>query len=197
MLVGYARTSTVEQLAGLEAQLRDLDQAGVEKVFREQVSSIARREQLTIAMDWVREGDTLVVTRLDRLVRSTADLLRIIEALEAKTVALRILDFGGAPIDTRSPSGRLVVTLLGAVAEFERLLMLERQREGIAKAKAAGRYRGRAPTARAKALQVHELRAKGVRPSDIATELRVSRASVYRILQAKTARSDAPKNGLY
>ena len=174
MLVGYARTSTVEQLAGLHAQLRDLAQSGAEKVFSEQVSSVAPRAQLAAAIEWVRDGDTLLVTKLDRLIRSTADLLRVIETLETKNVALRILDFGEAPIDTRSPSGRLVVTLLGAVAEFERLLMLERQKEGVAKAKAAGRYKGRAPTARAKAPQVHELRARGVKPSAIATELRMS-----------------------
>lgn len=111
MLVGYARVSTVDQVAGLEAQERDLGATGCNKVFAERVSSIAQREQLAAALDFVREGDSLVITRLDRLARSTADLLAIIATLEAKGVALRILDFGGQPVDTQSPSGKLIVTM--------------------------------------------------------------------------------------
>lgn len=183
MLVGYARTSTVEQTAGLEAQKRDLSATGCTKLFSEQVSSVASRQQLGAALDFVREGDTLVVTRLDRLARSTADLLDIIARLEAKGVALRILDFGGSAVDTKSPSGRLMLTMFGALAQFERELMLTRQREGIEKAKAAGRYRGRAPTARAKLGQMRELRVAGLSPTRIAERLSVSRASVYRLLQ--------------
>jgi len=188
MIVGYARTSTAEQMAGLEAQLRDLADAGATKQFTEQISSVTPRERLTAALDFVREGDVLMVTRLDRLARSTADLLSIIEKLEAKGVALRILDFGGSCVDTKSPSGRLIVTLFGAFAQFERELMLARMREGIAKAKADGKYKGRAPTARAKTSQVLELRGQGIGPSVIATQLRVSRASVYRILAASTGK---------
>src|SRR3954447_16853576 len=142
MHIGYARTSTAEQEAGLEAQERDLRAAGCQKVFSEQVSSVARRERLEAALDYVREGDTLIVTRPDRLARSTADLLAIVGRLEAKSVGLTILSMGGQRIDTANATGRLMLTMLGAVAAFERDLMLERQREGIAKAKAAGRYRG-------------------------------------------------------
>jgi DNA invertase Pin-like site-specific DNA recombinase len=145
---------------------------------------VAVREQLSAALDFVREGDTLVVTKIDRLARSTADLLGIVAKLEAKQVALRVLDFGGSEVDTRSPTGRMLLTMFGAVAEFERAIMLERQRAGIAKAKAEGRYRGRAPTARAKALKVRELRATGMGASAIATALSISRASVYRIIGA-------------
>ena len=94
MLIGYARTSTVEQVASLENQEASLRATGCSKLFAEQASSVAQRDQLDAALDWVREGDTLVVTRLDRLARSTADLLGIVAALEGKQVALRILDFG-------------------------------------------------------------------------------------------------------
>jgi DNA invertase Pin-like site-specific DNA recombinase len=182
MLVGYARVSTSDQIAGLEAQDRDLRATGCTRLFSEQVSSVAQREQLAAALDFVRDSDTLVVTRLDRLARSTADLLSIIATLERKDVALRILDFGGQAVDTKSPSGRLIVTMFGAVAQFERELLLQRQREGIARARAEGKYRGRAPTARRQSAKVLEMKEAGEKPSAIAVSLKVSRASVYRIL---------------
>jgi DNA invertase Pin-like site-specific DNA recombinase len=184
MLVGYARTSTAEQLAGLEAQRRDLGATGCTKIFEEQVSSVARRDRLDAALDFVREADTLVVTKLDRLARSTSDLLRIVERLDQQGVALRILDFGGGPVDTQSPSGKLLLTMFAAMAQFERELMLQRQREGIARAKAAGKYRGRKPTAMAKSEAVRVLDAEGIGASDIAQRLKIGRASVYRILNA-------------
>jgi len=189
VLVGYCRTSTSDQVAGSEAQERDLLATGcTEKVFREHISSLAVREQLEAALDWVREGDVLVVTRLDRLARSTADLLRIIASLEAKGVGLRILDFGGSAVDTQSPTGKLLLVVLSAIAQWEREIMIARQREGIAKAKAEGRYKGRAPTARAKLSQVRELQATGLGASAIAERLSISRASVYRLLdQARAA----------
>ena len=136
MLIGYARTSTVEQVAGLEAQEVALGATGCNKLFAEQASSVAQRDQLAAALDWVREGDTLVVTRLDRLARSTADLLGIVAMLERKRVALRILDFGGSEVDTKSPTGRMLLTMFAAVAEFERAIMLERQRVGVARPRA-------------------------------------------------------------
>ena len=187
MLIGYARVSTADQIAGLQAQLRDLEAIGATRCFQEQVSSVAQRDELANALDYVRDGDTLVVTRLDRLARSTADLLGIVATLERKSVALRILDFGGQAVDTASPSGRLIVTMFGAVAQFERELLLARQREGIAKAKADKKYRGRVPTARRQAPQVHELSSAGFKPTVIAERLRVSRSSVYRILGEATA----------
>lgn len=184
MLVGYGRTSTVDQQAGLEAQERDLRAAGAEKVFSERVSSVAKRAQLDAALDFVREGDVLLVTKPDRLARSTADLLAIVERLRAKGVALRILSMGGASLDTGTATGKLMLTVLAGIAEFERGLMLERQREGIAKAKSEGKYKGRAPTARAKADDVRRLHGEGVKPVEIAAQLRISRASVYRFLEA-------------
>lgn len=176
---GYARVSTVDQVAGLEAQERDLRAIGCTKIFTEKVSSVAKRDQLDAALAYLREGDTLCVTKLDRLCRSVADLVAITEKLRAKDVALRIISIN---LDTATPTGKLMLNLLGSIAEFERELMLERQREGIARAKAAGKYRGRAPTARRLAPKVRELRISGLGASQIAASLNVSRSSVYRIL---------------
>ncbi|HYD23776.1 MAG TPA: recombinase family protein [Croceibacterium sp.] len=186
MLVGYARTSTFDQVAGLEAQIAQLIATGC-KVFSEQTSSVGDRPQLDAALGYIREGDALIVTRLDRLARSTSDLLRIIDLLEAKGVGLRVLDFGGAEMDTQSPTGRLMLTMFGALAEFERSLMLCRQREGIERAKRLKKYKGRAPTARAKLPEMKRLAAEGLRPTEIAKRVSCSRASVYRLL-AETRR---------
>ena len=186
-VIGYARTSTTEQEAGLEAQRRDLVAAGCGKVFAEQVSSVGVRAQLAAALDYLREGDVLSVTKPDRLARSVADLLSIVAKLDAKSVALRVLSMGGSEVDTRTPTGRLMLTMLGAVAEFERALMLERQREGIAKAKGEGRYKGRKPTARAKADDVRRLKDAGMTPTAIAEKLGIGRASVYRVLKSAVA----------
>jgi DNA invertase Pin-like site-specific DNA recombinase len=108
-----------------------------------------------------------------------AHLLTITEALKAKCANLRVLDLG---IDTGTPTGKLMLTVLGGIAEFEREIMLERQREGIARARADGKYKGRKPTARAKAEAIRELKASGVGPSEIAKRLGIGRASVYRVL---------------
>lgn len=181
MLIGYARTSTLDQKAGLEAQERALQLAGVERLFVEQVSSVdmVAREAFAEALAFARQGDTLVVTKLDRLARSVKHLVEITEALEAKGIALRILD--GA-IDTSTASGRLMLNMLTSIAQFEREIMLERQREGIAKAKADGKYKGRKPTAMAQAAEVQALHSSGVTPTKIANQLNLSRASVYRAL---------------
>jgi DNA invertase Pin-like site-specific DNA recombinase len=180
VLVGYARTSTSDQKAGLEAQLRDLHQAGCTKIFSEELSSVSTmRPQLEAALEWVRQGDVLVVTKLDRLARSVADLVAIMATLKTKGVELRILAMN---LDTGTPTGKLMLNLLGSIAEFERELMLERQREGIAKAKAEGKYQGRQPTARKKSATVLKLRAEGKSANDIKDALGISRASVFRIL---------------
>jgi DNA invertase Pin-like site-specific DNA recombinase len=184
MLVGYARTSTVEQHAGFDAQKRELKAAGCEKLFSEQVSSVATREKLEAALDFIREGDVLIVTKLDRLARSMRDLIEIVDRVKAKGASLRILAMN---LDTNTPTGRLMLNVLGSVAEFERAIMLERQREGIAKAKAEGRYKGRQPTALAKADEVRKLHAEGVGAVDIARRLKIGRSSVYRVLAAGAA----------
>jgi DNA invertase Pin-like site-specific DNA recombinase len=183
MIVGYGRTSDSAQIAGLEAQERDLHAAGAEKLFLEQASALGPREKLSAALDFVREGDVLVVTKPDRLARSVADLLGIVGTLERKAVSLRIISMGGTPVDTATPTGKLMLTMLGAVAAFERDLMLERQREGIAKAKAEGRYKGRAPTARRQRDAVLALHSEGVGPSEIARRLGIARSSVHALLK--------------
>ena len=183
MLVGYARTSTTDQVAGFDAQKRDLKQAQCEEIFSEQVSSVAQRAELDAALKFVRKGDTLIVTKLDRLARSTQHLLKIVEELECKGVALRILDFGGAEVDTKSPSGKMILTMFGAMAQFEREMMLERQREGIRKAVLAKKYKGRSPVPSAKVKEVHTLKAQGVKVPDIAKQLSLGRSTVYRLLK--------------
>jgi DNA invertase Pin-like site-specific DNA recombinase len=179
MKIGYARTSTVDQEAGLDAQLRDLDHAGCAKIFSEQISSVAQRAQLEAALDFAREGDVLIVTKLDRLARSMADLVAIIARLDQKGVTLQILSIN---LDTGTPTGKLMLNLLGSIAQFERELMLERQREGIAKAKADGKYKGRQPTAQKKAPLILQLKTSGKTVRQICEATGVSRASVFRIL---------------
>jgi DNA invertase Pin-like site-specific DNA recombinase len=191
VLVGYARTSTIDQQAGLEAQERDLRAAGCEEIFSEQVSSVTvQRPKLEQALTFVRKGDVIVVTKPDRLARSTADLLNIVEGLTKRGVGLRILSMAGTELDTRSPTSKLMLTMLAAVGQFERELMLERQREGIRRAALDGKYKGRAPTARRKADIVAKLRAEGMKPVEIARRVGISRASVYRVL-GDTDRAEA------
>jgi DNA invertase Pin-like site-specific DNA recombinase len=180
MKVGYARTSTLDQTAGFDAQVRELSAAGCEKVFKEQVSSVGKREQLAAALDFIRDGDTLVVTKLDRLARSVAHLSEITRAIAVRGANLQVLAMS---LDTANATGRLMLNVIGSVAQFEREMMLERQREGIAKAKAEGKYTGRQPTARAKAKDVLALRAEGLGGTEIAKTLGIGRASVYRILE--------------
>jgi DNA invertase Pin-like site-specific DNA recombinase len=180
MIVGYARVSTVEQEAGFEAQQRDLSAAGCEKLFAEKLSSVnAERPQLEQALDFVREGDVFVVTKLDRLARSMADFVRISKVLEDKKVTLRVLAMG---LDTGTATGRLMFNVVSSVAQFEREVMLERQREGIAKAKAEGRYKGR-PVSLDHA-QIKALKAEGLGATEIADQVGCSRRAVYKVLGA-------------
>lgn len=185
MLIGYARTSTADQKAGLAAQERDLRAAGCEKIFAEQVSSVAQRDNLKTCMEFIREGDVLVATKPDRLARSTAELLAIEADLSRRGIALMVLSMGGEKLDTRNPTSKLMLTILAGVATWEREVMLERQREGIAQAKAAGKYKGRAPTAQAKADQVRKMVSEGMTREAVAKQLEIGIASVYRILAAQ------------
>jgi DNA invertase Pin-like site-specific DNA recombinase len=182
MIVGYARTSTIEQEAGFEAQKRDLETAGCTKIFSEQLSSVdASRPQLEAALEFVREGDCFVATKLDRISRSVAGFIKIVDELERKKVSLRILALG---LDTSTGTGRLTLNIFSAVSQFEREIMLERQREGIAKAKADGKYKGRKALPTEKAAMAREMKAQGIGATDIAKTLKISRASVYRVLEA-------------
>lgn len=179
-LVGYARVSTGGQ--SLEVQLRAL--AECNKVFQEKVSGASDdRPQLTLLLDYVKEGDVMMVTKLDRLARNTRHLLEISESLQHKQVALRILNLG---IDTSTPTGKLMLTMIGAIATFERELMLERQAEGIELAKRRGVYKGRKPTAMAKGNEVLALVAKGLPRTEIAKRTGISISSVQRILRSQS-----------
>lgn len=180
MIFGYARTSTIDQTNGLEAQERDLKAAGCERLFVEQVSSVDVKERTELAkvLSILGKGDVLLVTKLDRLARSVGHLCSVLEELTAKGATLQILGMG---INTATPEGTLMLNIFGSVAQFEREIMLERQREGIAKAKAKGKYRGRKPTAQARADEVNRLRAEGIGATEIAKRLGIGRASVYRI----------------
>lgn len=182
MKIGYARTGTVDQQAGTDAQFRALQHAGCEKLFSEQVSSVAKREQLEAALGCCRAEDTLVVTKLDRLARSVPDLVKLTDMLRQKGAHLCVLD---PAIDTSTSAGRLTLNVFGMVAQFEREIMLERRREGIARAKAEGKYRGRAPTARRQAEEIAALKAQGLKAEEIAERLGIGRSSVFRVLKER------------
>jgi DNA invertase Pin-like site-specific DNA recombinase len=142
----------------------------------------SQRDQLKAALDYLREGDVLVSTKLDRLARSMRHLIEIVDAVKGKGASLRVL---GMHLDTETATGRMMLQVLGAVAEHERAAMLERQREGIARAKAEGKYRGRAKTAMAKAGEVERLLAAGVSPTEVARKFGIGRSSVYRAMRER------------
>jgi DNA invertase Pin-like site-specific DNA recombinase len=177
--IGYARVSSASQ--SLDVQLDQLRAAGCDKLFSEKRSGTTTkgREALEEALDYAREGDTLVVTRLDRLARSATDLHSLVSRLNAKGIGFRCLQQGA--VDTTTSMGKLILSILGAVAEFETDIRRERQKEGIEKAKEAGVYKGRPATI--DVAQVRELHATGIGPSEIAKRLRIGRASVYRLLK--------------
>ncbi|TVV76031.1 recombinase family protein [Sphingomonas solaris] len=188
MLIGYARVSSAGQ--SLNLQLEALRSAGCEKIYSEKRSgrSAADRPELSRALDQMRTGDTFIVTRLDRLARSLGDLHRLVERMIAEGVEFRCLQQGG--VDTSTSTGKLLLGILGSVAEFENDIRRERQRDGIEKAKAEGRYNGRPATIDADAIR--KLKADGVGAGEIAKQLRIGRASVYRVLVAdKSAAVDA------
>ena len=177
MKIGYARTSTIEQSYSLEDQVERLGSQGCEKIFAEKVSSIQSRPEFEKCIEFAREGDTVVITKLDRFARSITDLWRHITALEEKGASLHILDLS---LDTSTPNGRLQITLLGGIAQWEREMMLERQKVGIAKAQQDGKYKGRSPTARRLQEDIQKMHREGLKPSKIAKELKIGVASVYR-----------------
>ena len=180
MLIGLARTSTLEQVAGLEGQVRDLEGYGCKEIFKEQVSSVAEREQLEKALSMLRDGDKLVVTKLDRLARSVQHLGQIIERINSAGASLVILNMGGTAVDTSNPTGKLILNVMSSVAQFEPEMMLKRQREGIAKADE--KYLGRKPTARAKTDMVKLALDKGISKAQICADLDISKTSLYRII---------------
>jgi len=194
--IGYARVSTEEQEAGFAAQQRELEALGCQKVFAERLSAVTvERPQLEALIEYVREGDEVLVTRLDRLARSMRDMLEIVGRIRAKHASIVLPGIG--TINGDEATSELLLNILGAVAQFEREIMLSRQRAGIAKAKSEGKYRGRQPTAQRLADQVRALAAEGWQRAEIAKHLscdqkhkhsakcqRISERSVYRILAA-------------
>jgi DNA invertase Pin-like site-specific DNA recombinase len=192
---GYGRTSTFEQREGLLFQIKQLQAAGCDEVFSEQVSAtdIEGRKEWAKLMAKLEPGDEVMVTKIDRCARSIAHMVSIVEAIQAAGASIRVLDMN---IDTRTPTGTLILNVLGSVAQFERDMMLERQRVGIEAKKAQDKnlpleqrtYRGRAPTARKKADSVFALLALKKSKQQVAEELGIGVASVYRII------ADARKN---
>lgn len=162
----------------LDVQIEQLEGVPCDRIFAEKKSGTTTegRPAFQEMMRYVREGDALLVTRLDRLARSLTDLSKIIDELGAKGVGFRCLQQGA--VDTTKPEGRLMLQLLGSFAEFETAIRKERQKEGIEKAKAAGRYRGRPPSVRPD--EIHTLLKSGMGPTAVAKKLGIGRASVYR-----------------
>ena len=180
-IVGYARVSTRGQ--SLDAQIKALKENGVEDdhLFREKESGANNsRGELSNMLKFVRKGDALIVTKLDRIARSTKHLLEIAETLDKKGVTFKVINI---QLDTSTPTGKLMLTMPGAIAQFEREMMLERQAEGFAIAKAKGRIKGRPKTAQIKATEVLRMASKGTTKQEIANQLGIGIASVYRILK--------------
>jgi DNA invertase Pin-like site-specific DNA recombinase len=180
MLVGYGRVSSAGQ--SLDIQREQLAAAGCERIFEEKRSGLTAkgRPALREAIGFAREGDTLVVTRLDRLARSITDLREIVDGLNAKGVGFQCLQQGA--LDTTRSDGKLLLNILGSFAEFEADIRRERQMEGIEKAKEAGVYRGRKPS-----IDPVAIRAAldgGERPAALAKRLGIARSSVYRVKDA-------------
>ncbi|AOU50693.1 recombinase family protein [Legionella pneumophila] len=187
-LVGYARVSTIDQ--NLDIQLAALKSAGCKKIFSEKKSGTSKKDRTALdeCMEYIREGDTLVVTRIDRLTRSILDLQTLLHYLKDKEINLKALE---QPVDTSNASGKFFLDMLGVFAEFETNLRRERQLEGIERAKREGKYKGRKPTARSKTDEVMKLINQGYTRTAIAKKLNMGIASVYRIL--KTHRQDNPE----
>jgi len=180
--IGYARVSTLEQ--NLEAQIEALSAAGCEVIRSEKISGKSRvgRKELDLIFEFIRPGDRLVVTRIDRLARSVRDLQNMIFDLRAKGADLLITE---QSIDTSASAGQAFIAMLGVFAEFETSLRRERQAAGIARAKEKGKYKGRKPVITAKFLNnVRERIAQNPgNKSAIARELGISRATLYRALK--------------
>jgi DNA invertase Pin-like site-specific DNA recombinase len=180
MIYGYARVSTIDQ--DLSIQHAALTAAGCTVVRSEKVTgtSTEGRQELATLLQFLREGDTLVITRIDRLARSLRDLQNIVHDLRQRGVTLKATE---QPIDTSTAAGKCFLDMLGVFAEFETNLRKERQMEGIARAKANGVYAGKGRPTSIDVARVREMKAQGVGATDIAKALSIGRASVYRVLE--------------
>jgi len=186
----YARTSSVEQQAGLTDQITRLTASGCDKVFSEQVSAtdMTARKEWTALLSCLKSGDSVVITKIDRAARSISDMVGITKTLRDKGVSLKILDMD---IDTTTPTGELMFNIFASISQFEKDMMLERQRVGIASAKEKDKflplsertYKGRAATARAKLSSAKGLLAMGKTKQEVAKDLGIGIASLYRMLK--------------
>lgn len=183
-LVGYARVSTLGQ--SLDVQVEKLRKVGVDKLFEEKRSGVdAQRPALRQCLEYLREGDTLIISRIDRLARSAEDLLRIVRELDTKQVTLKVLD---QSIDTRDAAGKAFLGMLAVFAEFETNIRKERQMDGIAKAKAKGTRFGRKPALTEDIVKsIQTMRAEGETVPKIMEVSGLSKATVYRALAQATA----------
>lgn len=182
MRIGYARVSTNEQDTTIQREALQRVQCDIVREEKVSGTTTKGRAELAAILDFIRAGDTLIVTRIDRLARSIADLQVIVHQLRERGAMLQATE---QPIDTSTAAGKAFLDMLGVFAEFETNLRRERQREGIAKAKAAGKYRGRLPKIDPR--EILRLKDAGLKPSQIAKHLRIGRASVYRHLSTKPA----------
>ncbi len=184
--IGYARVSTIDQ--DLQVQLDRLRREGCEIIRSEKVSGGSRegRTELATIIEFLREGDELVVTRLDRLGRDTRDVLNIVHECHQRGAFVSVLD---PSISTRGEMGHVILTVLGMVAQMERRFIKERQREGISQARAKGAYKGGKP--RLDRRLICSLAAEGKGPGEISKAVNCSRMQVYRILQSERL---APSN---
>lgn len=190
-LVGYARVSTIDQ--NPDRQIEKLESLNVEKLFVDKASGKnTSRPGFQAMMNYVREGDVLVICSMDRLARNLFDLLSITKELQDKGVTVRFLkeNIDLSPTGETSAISKLLLSMMGAVAEFERSLIKERQREGIALAKAKGIYRGRKPLDQTKIQEAQKLITQGVPRAKVARDLKIGRTSLYRYLQVKTRNPD-------
>ncbi len=180
MKVGYSRTSSLQQVGGLEVQVQTLQDFGCEKIFSEQVSgtSTIGRDKLRECLDFVREGDELVITRVDRIARSVLDLQLIVKELTDKGVNITATE---QPISTKDATSKCFLDMLGVFAELETNLRKERQREGIKLAKEKGVYKG--GKSRIDVERIKTLKKEGLGASAIAKQMGIHRDSVYRLLK--------------
>lgn len=181
-IVGYARVSSPEQ--NLARQISRLTDAGAQKLFTDTASGSTRdRPGLDAALEYLRADDTLLVTSMDRLARSLVDLHTLVDELSTKGITVTFLQEGQSYSANPSPTGKLLLGMLGAVAEFERSIIRERQAEGIARAKARGVYKGRKPVPDEKIEQARQLISQGVPKAQVARNLEISRSSLYKHLE--------------
>ena len=180
MKVGYARTSSLSQIGGLESQVEKLKEYGCEKIFKEQVSGTSTdgRDQLRECLNFVREKDEVVFVRVDRIARSSLDLQLIVKELKDKGVDITATD---QPISTKDATSKCFLDMLGVFAELENSIRMERQMTGVARAKALGKYKG--GKSKIDVEQIKKLKEEGLGATAIAKQMNIHRDSVYRLLK--------------